>query len=128
MRSRYSAFCTVNVQYLIDTALPKQQPYIDRAGLLSWAKESEWLGLSVHSSEQESDDVGYVHFTATYSFKGKQEAHEERSCFRLIDGFWYYDDGKPIPVSTFKRDNPKVGRNDPCPCGSGKKFKKCCGA
>ena len=27
-----------------------------------------------------------------------------------------------------KRDEPKVGRNDPCPCGSGKKYKKCCGA
>jgi len=26
-----------------------------------------------------------------------------------------------------RRDEPKVGRNDPCPCGSGKKFKKCCG-
>ncbi|MDD2238147.1 MAG: SEC-C metal-binding domain-containing protein, partial [Kiritimatiellae bacterium] len=26
------------------------------------------------------------------------------------------------------RDEPKVGRNDPCPCGSGKKYKKCCGA
>jgi preprotein translocase subunit SecA len=26
------------------------------------------------------------------------------------------------------RDAPKVGRNDPCPCGSGKKYKKCCGA
>ena len=29
---------------------------------------------------------------------------------------------------TFTRDTPKVGRNDPCPCGSGKKFKKCCDA
>jgi uncharacterized protein YecA (UPF0149 family) len=29
---------------------------------------------------------------------------------------------------TLRRDVPKVGRNDPCPCGSGKKFKKCCGA
>jgi len=29
---------------------------------------------------------------------------------------------------TVRRDTPKVGRNDPCPCGSGKKFKKCCGA
>ena len=28
---------------------------------------------------------------------------------------------------TFKRDHEKIGRNDPCPCGSGKKFKKCCG-
>jgi preprotein translocase subunit SecA len=32
---------------------------------------------------------------------------------------------KPVPV---QREEPKVGRNDPCPCGSGKKYKKCCGA
>ena len=29
--------------------------------------------------------------------------------------------------TTFKREAPKVGRNDPCPCGSGKKYKQCCG-
>ena len=39
------------------------------------------------------------------------------------------DGGRLFPekVVTFKRDDPKVGRNDPCPCGSGKKYKKCCG-
>jgi uncharacterized protein YecA (UPF0149 family) len=31
-------------------------------------------------------------------------------------------------VKTIRRQTPKVGRNDPCPCGSGKKYKKCCGA
>ena len=31
------------------------------------------------------------------------------------------------PTTPIRRDTPKVGRNDPCPCGSGKKFKKCCG-
>ncbi len=31
-----------------------------------------------------------------------------------------------LPI-TFRRSEPKVGRNDPCPCGSGKKYKKCCG-
>jgi len=36
-------------------------------------------------------------------------------------------DGASQEDSTYKRDNPKVGRNDMCPCGSGKKFKKCCG-
>jgi hypothetical protein len=40
------------------------------------------------------------------------EAHEDS---------WYDFFGE-----TFERDAPKVGRNDPCPCGSGKKFKKCC--
>ena len=29
---------------------------------------------------------------------------------------------------TVVNDGPKIGRNDPCPCGSGKKYKKCCGA
>ena len=33
----------------------------------------------------------------------------------------------PDKIETFRRETPKVGRNDPCPCGSGKKFKKCCG-
>lgn len=33
----------------------------------------------------------------------------------------------PGKVETYRRDQPKVGRNDPCPCGSGKKYKKCCG-
>ena len=33
----------------------------------------------------------------------------------------------PGKIETFRREAPKVGRNDPCPCGSGKKFKKCCG-
>ena len=35
------------------------------------------------------------------------------------------DDDSP-EVVTFVRDGPKIGRNDRCPCGSGKKFKKCC--
>jgi preprotein translocase subunit SecA len=36
--------------------------------------------------------------------------------------------GDDAPVRTVRRDEPKVGRNDPCPCGSGKKYKKCHGA
>ena len=32
----------------------------------------------------------------------------------------------PAPVEQFVRLSPKIGRNDPCPCGSGKKHKKCC--
>ncbi len=35
---------------------------------------------------------------------------------------------EPEPTDTYTRAQPKIGRNDACPCGSGKKFKKCCGA
>ena len=34
--------------------------------------------------------------------------------------------GQTIKVATVRHEGPKVGRNDPCPCGSGKKYKKCC--
>jgi len=36
--------------------------------------------------------------------------------------------GDDSAIATFKRKEKKIGRNDPCPCGSGKKYKKCCGA
>jgi uncharacterized protein YecA (UPF0149 family) len=36
--------------------------------------------------------------------------------------------GEGAKVKTIVREAPKIGRNDPCPCGSGKKYKKCCGA
>lgn len=35
--------------------------------------------------------------------------------------------GMPGKIETYRREAPRIGRNDPCPCGSGKKYKKCCG-
>lgn len=41
---------------------------------------------------------------------------------------WDFTDSNPWSVSqTYVRETPKIGRNDPCPCGSGKKYKRCCG-
>ena len=45
---------------------------------------------------------------------------------RLKNDFRYLDPDYKSPVETVVRSTPKVGRNDPCPCGSGKKYKKCC--
>ena len=44
----------------------------------------------------------------------------------LLDIYWYWQSiiNKP---QTVRREGEKVGRNDPCPCGSGKKYKACCG-
>jgi curved DNA-binding protein CbpA len=43
-------------------------------------------------------------------------------------GIDYDDEPEPALPEPVRRDQPKVGRNDPCPCGSGKKYKRCCGA
>ena len=52
---------------------------------------------------------------------------------RVMQGQGQLPEGAQVPdreskPETVRRDAPKVGRNDPCPCGSGKKYKKCCGA
>jgi curved DNA-binding protein CbpA len=55
-----------------------------------------------------------------------QRSKKIKKLKRLID----FDEGEPDPeeIVTVRRSQPKVGRNDPCPCGSGKKYKHCCGA
>ena len=66
-------------------------------------------------------------FCARYSVHGMPQELREDAFFRKEDGRWFYVDGnvhaRPLPL---RREEPKVGRNNPCPCGSGKKYKKCC--
>ncbi|QGX87914.1 hypothetical protein BHJ80_10490 [Escherichia coli] len=79
---------------------------------------TEWLGLTVFEHcWQDADNIGFVSFVARFTEGGKTGAIIERSRFLKENGQWYYIDGT----------RPQFGRNDPCPCGSGKKFKKCCG-
>ena len=53
--------------------------------------------------------------------------HHEIAEFRREDGKWVFFDGELVPQAPYVRKEAKIGRNDPCPCGSGKKYKKCCG-
>ncbi len=63
----------------------------------------------------------------------QQLLHEEKTQFQDVPGpsagaeASYKGQLTQEHVPTYKREEPKVGRNDPCPCGSGKKYKKCCG-
>lgn len=66
-------------------------------------------------------------FCAQYKADGKTHDHWEQSFFEKEGGEWRFLDAKGVQVGTYRRQSPKVGRNDPCPCGSGQKFKKCCG-
>jgi uncharacterized protein len=49
------------------------------------------------------------------------------ACVAGIDGFWKERRGRP-KAGSGRAKSAKVGRNDPCPCGSGRKHKRCCGA
>jgi len=75
----------------------------------------------------ETDDEGVVEFVARYTVDGQPTYHHERATFRRHDGRWHLWDGELVTQAPVRRDAPKVGRNDPCPCGSGRKFKQCHG-
>jgi SEC-C motif-containing protein len=123
MRSRYTAHVLYRIDYLMATHDPATRGSVDRRSVERWARDSEWLGLEIVSS----DDVrGIVEFRATYRAAGATTVHHERSRFRRLDGRWFYTAGDAAKAAPARRA-ADVGRNDPCPCGSGKKYKRCCG-
>ena len=129
MRSRYCAYVKKKLQYIHQTHDPKSRDQHDLEEARKWAEDSEWLGLEIVETEKGGvdDNEGIVEFIARYKIGGDELEHHERSEFRRENGVWYFHDGKMVGGEPFRREEPKVGRNDACPCGSGKKFKKCCG-
>lgn len=115
MRSRYSAFTRNDADYIKATWHPDKRP-----ASLTLDDGDQWLGLEILDSGEDGDR-GWVRFRATCRDRGGFALIEEHSRFVREDGRWLYRDGDTSATPL------KPGRNDPCPCGSGKKFKKCCG-
>ena len=130
MRARYSAFVKRRLSFIEQSIHPKMRHNHDPKSTREWSLRSEWLGLSVVATEGggPEQNAGSVEFIARYRSDGNDLEHHEKADFRRDDDSWYFFDGKVIGDAPIARDNPKVGRNDPCPCGSGRKYKRCCGA
>ena len=129
MRSRYTAYTLQDIDYLASTLDPDELRDFDRATTEEWARDSTWMGLEIvkTSAGSGNDKDGTVEFKARYERAGAMHEHHEVSRFRNMGGRWLYSGGKDVGPVQFKRDAPKTGRNEPCPCGSGRKYKKCCG-
>ena len=114
MRSRYSAYVRADGRYLVLSAV-RENRYEDDAALIEeFSTSVEWLKLDVLNVK---DDT--VEFKAYYKNQEGIKVLHEKSNFVIEDGVWRYKDGELY--------NSKVQRNESCPCGSGKKYKKCCG-
>ncbi|MCB5160538.1 YchJ family protein [Marinomonas algarum] len=133
MRSRYSAFALGYFDYIeatqeIDTAPPPSDSQEEDA---ETNPPTLWTGLDILYTEKglEQDNTGKVRFAAHFKEGHYTGSLKEMSLFEKKDGQWFYVSGehevshKTTPSHTAV---DKVGRNDPCPCGSGKKYKKCC--
>lgn len=116
MRSRYCAFVRHDWGYLNHTQIAQDNE--------PPTPDIEWLGLEVLGVKAGGMDAaeGTVEFVARYAHHGQPAALHEISRFRKQDGKWLYTGGEFPPAAR----QQKVGRNAPCPCGSGKKSKKCC--
>jgi len=128
MRSRYSAYTKGAMGYLFETTHPDHRTGYDHDGTKEWAENSDWQGLEILSIRggAPEDSTGEVEFKANYVGEAGEHVHHEIGRFRKVDDVWYFTDGKMAGLMPIRVE--KIGRNDPCRCGSGKKFKKCCGA
>ncbi len=130
MRSRYSAYVKNELDHLYKSLHPSERKDYKKEEGADWAKNFNWQSLEILKTENggPEDETGTVEFVARYRKKENPFEHHEIAEFVREDGQWYFKDGQaPKPVQSI-RQGPKIGRNNPCPCGSGKKYKKCCGA
>lgn len=127
MRARYSAHVGAQVDFIFASVHPDHRQGYDHKGTKEWAEEAEWQGLQIvgtlRGGPQDAD--GEVEFIARFRDRQGLRTHHERAQFVREEGGWFFTEGvmvrpRPIVVN-------KVGRNDPCNCGSGLKYKKCCG-
>lgn len=123
MRSRYTAFTQADVDYIAHTMKGRARRDFDAKDSKQWAEAVKWVKLDVIKSSMEGDK-GSVEFIAHFIENGEPSAIHECSEFIKEDEEWFYIDGAAPPVQTMPKK--EAGRNDPCPCNSGKKYKKCC--
>jgi len=119
MRSRYSAYVLKNAKYVYQTYASEKQAENPVKEIKDFADSCRFIKLTVIDSGYE-DNLGFVEFKAHYFYQNLYCELNEKSQFIKEDDQWRYLDGEIHPV-----DDIKVGRNDNCPCGSGKKYKKC---
>lgn len=128
LRARYSAFVVGNIDFVKETTHPDKLDDFDEKEVSDWSKNSDWQGLKIHKIDEgkPAKNQTLIEFEAFYKNENNEFNHHERAAFQKEKDQWYFVDGflvqKPVV-----NEKGRPGRNDPCVCGSGKKFKKCCG-
>lgn len=90
MRSRYTAYVTLNVSYILETTSPKYRKYYSPKSIMEWAANSTWISLEILSTSEKR-----VKFVASYLDEQQQlMRHTEDSRFEKIAGRWYFADGE----------------------------------
>jgi len=126
MRSRYSAYVCDDNEYLWQTWQPQTRP-TELAEVSSASVGLVWCGLQILACRQglAQDSCGEVEFIARYECDGERGQLHELSQFVKQQARWFYLRGEIMSTAQAAAGN--ITRNALCPCGSGRKFKRCCG-
>ena len=90
MRSRYSAYATHAVDYLVATTQEEERKYHSKSDILNWAISNQWQKLEIIKVTENT-----VEFKAYFQDSNKQnQIHHEHSTFVLENGKWFYVDGE----------------------------------
>jgi SEC-C motif-containing protein len=124
MRARFTAHVLHDFRFLHESHRPTAgKPYVAEEG----EPVMQWTKLVVHSHETTVDpDKSFVDFSAYGIDDGVEKVLQEKAEFLRINGTWLYNREARLGPAPYKAAVPKPGRNEPCPCGSGKKYKHCC--
>lgn len=122
MRSRYSAFCHGQAGYLHQSCVPALREAQSVAALQPFIEQTHFTRLQLLSASpaDPASDHGFVEFQVYFIQDNQLHSFQEHSLFERLQGQWYYASGR---LTDFP--SRKISRNEPCPCGSGKKFKSC---
>ena len=127
MRARYAAFAKGAIDFIVASTHSRTRREIDVSYIRQWSETSTWRGLQIIETKLVGDNKAYVSFEAQYTQAGKDQSHKEKGLFEREDEKWRFVTGDELKNPTVRYETPRPGRNEPCPCGSGKKYKKCCG-
>ena len=119
MRSRYVAYAMKKADYIYQTYAHDKQIENPLNEIAEFAESSRFINLKIIMSDHD-ENTGIVEFCANYIFQNLLCQLHEKSRFIKEDDNWTYIDGDIFPT-----EEVHIGRNDTCPCGSGKKYKKC---
>ena len=124
MRARFTAHVVHDFRFLHETHRPSAgKPFVPEEG----TPAMKWTKLVVHAHETgPGPDKSFVDFSAYGTEEGVEKVLHEKAEFLRVGGTWLYNREARLGPAPYKAAAPKPGRNDPCPCGSGKKYKQCC--
>lgn len=126
LRARYTAFTTCAMAFIVATTHPRVREEFDEPSNRKWAETSTFTRLELLDTISDGEFAEYVTFEAHFTQKNQRDIHRERARFERLDGEWFFVSSETLKPQTIQYDAPKPRRNQQCPCGSNRKYKRCC--